>query len=239
MKVVFLGLNEIGDKVLEYLKSLNQDELYLITKKEELKKVKEIQPNIILSVGFRHIVPKDILSVPPLGAINFHKSLLPLSRGANPVIWTIIENAKAGVTIHYMDEGIDTGDIIAQREVNVSFSDNAKDLYQKLEKVQMSLFKEVWPAIRKGDARGISQCGQPSYHVMNDFKKARSINPEQKMRIIDFVNYLRAMTFPPFCNAYIEKNGKKYFIEINIKEEQTLICNEDKPFLKQYGFENG
>ena len=238
MKVVFLGLNEIGDKVLEYLKSLNQDELYLITKEEELKKVKEIQPNIILSVGFRHIVPKDILSVPPLGAINFHKSLLPLSRGANPVIWTIIENAKAGVTIHYMDEGIDTGDIIAQREVNVSLSDNAKDLYQKLEKVQMSLFKEVWPAIRKGEIKRISQCGQASYHVINDFKKARKVDPEQKMRVVDFINYLRAMTFSPFNNAYIEMDEKKYFIEIKIKKDQASINNGEQGFLKQYGFEN-
>ena len=238
MKVVFLGLNEIGDKVLEYLKALNQDELYLITKEEELKKVKEIQPNIILSVGFRHIVPKDILSVPPLGAINFHKSLLPLNRGANPVIWTIIENAKAGVTIHYMDEGIDTGDIIAQREVNVSLSDNAKDLYQKLEKVQMSLFKEVWPAIRKGEIKRISQSGQASYHVMKDFKKARKVDPEQKIRVVDFINYLRAMTFSPFNNAYIEMDGEKYFIEIKISKDQVSINNGEQGFLKQYGFEN-
>jgi methionyl-tRNA formyltransferase len=102
----------------------------------------------------------------------------------------------------------------------------------------MSLFKEVWPAIRNGNTKRNSQCGQASYHVMNDFKKARKVDPEQKMRVVDFINYLRAMTFSPFDNAYIEMDGEKYFIEINIKEEQTLICNEDKPFLKQYGFEN-
>ncbi|CAB1057787.1 hypothetical protein D1BOALGB6SA_2542 [Olavius sp. associated proteobacterium Delta 1] len=240
MKVVFLGLNDTGQKVLEYLETLKQDELYLFTQKNEIDSIHGIDPDIILSVGFRYIIPPEILALPPLGAINFHKSLLPLNRGANPVFWTILEGTKAGASIHYMDQGIDTGRIIAQREIETDLSDDAKTLYSKLDILQLELFKEVWPQIRKGAIKPVEQGGAPSYHVIKDFKKLRKIDPQSTVRAIDFINFLRAMTFPPFNNAYIEQNGKKYFVKIEITPEDRIRTNAKlkKTLLKQYRIEN-
>jgi len=236
MKIVFLGLNDTGEKVLDYLKGLNQDEIHLLTQKNEIERILKMQPDIILSVGFRHIIPQEILNLPPLGAINFHKSLLPLNRGANPVFWTILEGTQAGVSIHFMDQGIDTGPIIAQAEIEPEFSDNAKTLYGKLDSLQIKLFKEHWPKIRNGSIKSTPQTKIKSYHQIEDLKRMRKIDLLSKTRISDFINFLRAMTFPPFQNAYVEQNGKKYFVEIKITPEDQ-IENEGKlssSHLKQY-----
>jgi len=233
LKVVFLGLNDIGKKVLDYLKSIDQDDIFLITEKDQLVKIKSVLPDIILSVGFRSIVPKEYISIPRLGAINFHKSLLPLHRGANPVFWTILGQTKAGVTIHYMDENIDTGDIIKQREVGYSFNDTAASLYRRLENVQLELFKDTWPDIRSDQIEPYPQEGESSYHIIENFKALRRINFENNsFEVINFINYLKAMTFPPFNNAFIEINNEKYYIELNIKEKGS--SNSSDTLLKQY-----
>ena len=239
LKIVLMGINDIGEKVRQYLHELQQDEIHLIVAKDELNKVKQLKPDIILSVGFRQIIPEDILDIPPLGAINFHKSLLPLHRGANPVFWTILNETRAGVTIHYMDKGIDTGKIIAQMETEVAIHDTAETLYRRLESMQLELFKKVWQKIRKGSVSASDQSGESSYHVIEDFKQLRKISSQRKMNVMKFIHFLRAMTFPPFDNAYIEHNGKKYFIEIKIKEEGlSPDHNKKKTVLNQYEFKD-
>jgi len=221
--------------VLDYLNDLGQDQVFLITDKDGLEEVREIGPDLILSVGFRSIVPKEVLALPPLGAINFHKSLLPLHRGANPVFWTVLKNTRAGVSIHYMDEGIDTGRIIAQKELAFGLDDKAETLYRKLEELQLELFREVWPRLRLGEIQAFEQEGEPTYHVINDFKELRKIDEDKTVKVSEFINYLRAMTFPPFNNAYIERDGKRYFVEISIKQEESLDKPEKKTtLLKQY-----
>ncbi|MBW1781643.1 MAG: formyl transferase [Deltaproteobacteria bacterium] len=238
LKIAFLGMNDIGRRVWEYLKGRDEDDMAVITDKVNAEMLREFMPDLILSVGYRHILQKDILSIPKMGAINFHKSLLPLNRGANPVFWTLLDATRAGVSIHYMEEGVDTGPIIAQREVEVLNTDTASTLYAKLEAVQFELFKSVWPDIRNGNVEKRPQHGEPTLHTIKEFKELRKIYPSQKVKISDFLNYLRAMTFPGFDNAYIEVAGKKYFIEIRVHEEgKPSEKNEaGTTLLKQYGF---
>ena len=86
--------------------------------KEELETLKEMEPDIIITCAYGKILPKEILELPRLGCINVHASILPKLRGGAPIHRAIIDGyTKTGITIMYMNEGMDEGDIISQHEI--------------------------------------------------------------------------------------------------------------------------
>lgn len=124
--------------------------------------------DFIVSYGYRHILKKDILDKFLNKAINFHISLLPSNRGADPNLWSFLEDTPKGVTIHYLDYGIDTGDILAQQEVNYVPEDTLRTSYERLSKTIEELFKKVWSNIRSGKQKLIPQTKGGSYHRLSD-----------------------------------------------------------------------
>ena len=84
--------------------------------KKNIEYIKELKPDVILVAYWRFLLDRKLLDVPKFGCINFHMSFLPFNRGANPNIWSIIENTPAGCTIHRIDEKIDNGNIICQKK---------------------------------------------------------------------------------------------------------------------------
>lgn len=122
----------------------------------------------LLSYGYRHILKRDILSLFPSRAINLHISLLPWNRGADPNFWSFVENTPKGVTLHFIDEGIDTGDLIAQRELRFSGEETLASSYAQLKTAIEDLFKENWEAIRSGKRLGTAQMGTGSMHRAAD-----------------------------------------------------------------------
>ncbi len=101
-----------------------------------------------VSHGYRLILRRPVLDQLPI--VNLHIAYLPYNRGADPTLWSVLEDSPAGVTIHYMDEGVDTGDVIAQREVALSDDDTLAAAYAKLQDALADLFREQWPAILAG-----------------------------------------------------------------------------------------
>ena len=124
--------------------------------------------DFIVSYGYRHILKKDILDKFLNKAINFHISLLPWNRGADPNLWSFLEDTPKGVTIHYLDYGIDTGDILAQQEVDYMPEDTLRTSYERLSKTIEELFRKVWPNIRSGKQKAIPQPAGGSYHRLSD-----------------------------------------------------------------------
>ena len=124
--------------------------------------------DFIISYGYRHILKKDILDKFPYKAINFHISLLPWNKGTDPNLWSFLEDTPKGVTIHYLDYGIDTGDIFAQQEVNYVPEDTLRTSYERLSNTIEELFRRVWPNIRSGKQKSISQPKGGSYHRLSD-----------------------------------------------------------------------
>jgi len=107
-ELVFLGLNDIGQRIYDWLTERDDATVQaLLTEREQLDLVEDLEPDLLVAGGFRHIVPEDVLEIPTLGAINLHKSYLPYNRGANPNVWSIVEDGPAGVSIHYMTADID------------------------------------------------------------------------------------------------------------------------------------
>lgn len=221
IEVVFLGVNDAGMRVYDWL--CDRSEVFvrsLLTTEEQLTVVEEVEPNLVVSCGYRHIVPESILDVPEMGCLNLHPAYLPYNRGANTNVWSIVEGTPAGVTLHYMDSTLDTGDIVARREVATDFSDTGKDLYQRLEDTQVELFKQTWPDVVGGNVSLTEQeQDEGTYHRTDEFEELCEIDGEETVQAKKFVDRLRALTFPPYDNAKIEVDGETYYVDIEIRQE--------------------
>ena len=223
--VVFLGINDIGERIYEWLTSREDTAvLALLTEKEQLSIVETLEPDLVVAGGFRHIVPEEVLEMPPLGAVNLHKSYLPYNRGANPNVWSILEGAPAGVSIHYMTSDVDGGPIIDRRRVTVEPDDDARDLYERLEDAQFEQFRDVWPSIRDGTTDTIEQGDdEGTYHLKRDFTALWELDLDRRVRVEDIIDRLRALTFEPYRNAYFEKDGTRYYVTIDIRREDAPV----------------
>lgn len=126
--------------------------------------------DLFVSHGYRHIIREPVLSLIERRAVNLHISLLPWNRGADPNLWSWLEQTPKGVTIHYIDAGVDTGPIVAQREVALDGGGTLASTYAELQAAMTGLFVERWPEICAGDP-GRAQRGKGSYHAVAD--KAR------------------------------------------------------------------
>ena len=145
--VVFLGRPD--SPVLAHLRT-GDEEVLAIGADEPF--VPE-DPRLVISHGYRRILRRDVLDLLPDRVINLHISLLPYNRGADPTLWSVLEDTPAGVTIHYIDEGVDTGDVIAQRAVELSDDDTLATALREGCRPVVALFVEQWPAISAGTNR--------------------------------------------------------------------------------------
>lgn len=122
----------------------------------------------IVSYGYRHMIPPDIVEHFRGRAVNLHVSLLPWNRGADPNLWSFLEDTPKGVTVHLINDGLDTGPIVAQREVEVLPDDTLATSYARLGDAMEALFREVWPAVRRGGVVASIQPPGGSFHRAAD-----------------------------------------------------------------------
>ncbi len=114
----------------------------------EVQFFKQKKVDFAISYGYRHIIKSDVLNFMKERIINMHISYLPWNKGADPNLWSFLEDTPKGVTIHFVDEGIDTGDIIAQKEVIFDHGcQTLETTYAQLQNEMMSLFKTTWPVV--------------------------------------------------------------------------------------------
>ncbi len=126
--------------------------------------------DFIVSFGYRHLLTPDLLHQIGNRAINLHISLLPWNRGADPNLWSFVDATPKGVSIHYIDEGIDTGDLIVQKEVRFDHPENETlaTTYSMLQTTVDQLFREHWDSIRSGRCARFPQSGKGSIHHSRD-----------------------------------------------------------------------
>jgi methionyl-tRNA formyltransferase len=169
MRILFLGYAE--SQVIDFLLT-EGNEVYRIGPDEKitLEKISGIAPDFIVSYGYRKIIGADIVRTFP-NIINLHISMLPWNRGADPNFWSFVEDTPKGVTIHYLDEWIDRGDIIAQREVSFPRDATLRTSYNGLRLEVEQLFRETWPAICAGTCNRKKQEGRGSRHAKGDIEQ--------------------------------------------------------------------
>jgi len=123
----------------------------------------------LVSYGYRHILRKNILDLFTNNAINLHISYLPWNKGADPNFWSFVEDTPKGITIHYLDEGVDTGDIIVQEKVEFDTDhETLTTSYEKLQIAIQKLFKQNWQDIKSEKCKRQKQVGKGSLHKVKD-----------------------------------------------------------------------
>jgi len=136
--------------------------------------LRSLQCDVIVVAAYGQILKRDLLSLPPLGCINVHASLLPQYRGPDPIRWTLLNGEEVtGVTIMLMDEGVDTGPILAQESLPILPEDTYASLTEKLGTLGGKLLREVLPAWKEGRITPRPQEGEPSYAPVVEKEKAR------------------------------------------------------------------
>ena len=173
---------------------------------EFLDEIKTLAPDVICVVAYGKILPKEILEIPKLGCINVHGSLLPKYRGAAPIQWAVLNGDKTtGITTMYMNEGMDTGDMILKEEVEIGPEETTGDLWQKLSKIGGEILVKTLKLIEEGKA--------PREKQTEEATLAPMLNKE--MALIDWENsdankihnLIRGLN--PIMGAYSYIDGKK------------------------------
>lgn len=173
---------------------------------EFIEEIKKLQPDVICVVAYGKILPKEILEIPKLGCINVHGSLLPKYRGAAPIQWAILNGDKeTGITTMYMNEGMDTGDMILKEKVTIGEDETTGELWDRLSKIGGELLVKTLKEIEKGTAPREKQGDDFSIAPMLD-KKMAKIDWENKSAI-EIKNLVRGLN--PIMGAYSFLNGKK------------------------------
>lgn len=188
--------------------------------KEDYKDILELNPDIIITCAYGQIIPKEVLDYPKLGCINVHASLLPYHRGGAPIHRAIINGDKeTGITIMYMGEGMDSGDIISQSKIDILDSDTAESLFDKLSVLGSNLLKETLPSIINGTNNRIKQ---------DDTKATYSYNIKPEDEIIDFnkttrevFNQIRGLNSWPVAYTYLDNKRLKVWTS------RIGSCNKD------------
>ena len=174
--------------------------------KEIVDTLKDINPDVICVVAYGKIIPKEILEIPKYGCVNVHPSLLPQYRGSAPIQWAILNGDKeTGVTTMYLDEGMDSGDIILQTKTPIDKDETSGELWDRLSKIGAELLVETLEKIENKTAPRIKQPKEFTLAPMLEKSQAK-IDWESKTAQ-EIKNLVRGLN--PIMGAYSVLNEKK------------------------------
>jgi methionyl-tRNA formyltransferase len=240
MKILIMADQDVGMAVTQWLITNYQDDIVLIVTTGE-NNISELArqstiPNLYfesnqqifdvlaqekidfgLLVWWPKIITQDLISLATHGFVNTHPSFLPYGRGKHYNFWALVEESPFGVSLHLVNSGIDSGDIIAQSEIVYDWEDNGESLYKKAKAKMISLIQVTYPLLRALEVKPKKQdLHEGSFHFAKEIHTASMIDLEQKYTARELLNLLRARTFPPFPGCWFEDGGIKYEIRVQI-----------------------
>ena len=219
------GMKMVASPVKEYAleKGLKIYQPEKVRKNTEfIEEIKGLNPDVICVVAYGKILPKEILEIPKLGCINVHGSLLPKYRGAAPIQWAVLNGDEVtGITTMYMDEGMDTGDMILKQEVEIGEDETTGELWDRLSKIGGELLVKTLKEIEKGIA--------PRQKQGEEFTLAPMLSKDMakidwnKKTAQEIKNLVRGLN--PIMGAYTFLNGKKIkFWKVDLAKEDEIIA---------------
>lgn len=258
INILFIGWNENGEKCLTKLlkknihvskvlvpKNYDTRNMFRITStyqvsisetdgshQEMLDYVNKYTPNLIVVASFPKLLKKEVLKYPQYGAINIHAAALPKYRGYHPINWAIIKDeSEVGVSIHYIDEGVDSGDIIAQKLIQVTNKDDGNTLRKKLTSEGARLLIKVVDNISKSRTKlkGRKQIERDASFAPKRNPEDGKIHWEQNTR--DIYNLVRALKHPyPNAFSYTQNDEEIAFEDCYVPAKKGIVLAKIKGF---------
>lgn len=189
--------------------------------RDDYQKILDFQPDIIITCAYGQIIPKVLLETPRFGCINVHASLLPKLRGGAPIHKALIDGYnKTGITIMYMDETMDTGDIISQKEYQIKDTDNVGILHDVLSKIGAELLLETLPSIINNTNLRIPQNPQEATYAYNIKREEEHIEFNKTAR--EIYNQVRGLNPWPLANIILNGEEMK-IIECSIISTKSKL----------------
>ena len=198
-----------------------------IKEADNVEYLRKYNPDIIIVVAFGQILPQSILDMAKYGCINVHASLLPKYRGAAPIQWAVINGEEiTGVTTMRMDIGVDTGDMIAKREVRLAEDETGGSLFDKLAKVGAQLLVETMEMITDGTAQYIPQDHSVATHTSMITKEFGEIDWSKSAKAIECL--IRGLNPWPSAYAFLDTKMLKIWKAAVVKDEDIPANAEEK-----------
>lgn len=169
MKILFLTNNDNSKGLSDWLKAQGE-EVQIWEERLTLSQIEELRPDLVISFNYRFLIKGEVIQFMQGKILNLHTSLLPWNRGSSPNFWSFIEDSPKGVTIHLVDETLDTGAYLYQEEV---FFDENKETfattYDTLIDRMVAMFQKHWAEIKAWDIKPYHKEETGSYHTMKDY----------------------------------------------------------------------
>lgn len=190
-----------------------------------IRKIKELNPDIIFSFHYRRNVSQTILEIPQAGCLSLRASLLPKYRGKCPINWVLVNGEKeTGITLHHLTTNVDDGDIVCQEKIEIEDTDTAKSLHEKAEAASATLLDKILPQIKDGSAPRIPQ--DESNATCFGSRRPEDGEIDWSMSAGEIRNLVRAVTFPyPGAFSFVGEK-KYYFWEVSVVSDSE--CGLDK-----------
>ena len=223
------------EKSITPIKKLAQENNIKVFQPEKIRKeyqeIIDLQPDLIVTCAYGQIIPEVILNCPRLGCINVHASLLPKLRGGSPLHHALIDGYdKTGVTIMYMDKGMDTGDIITQQEIDILKTDNVGTIHDKLSVLGSDLLLKTLPSIINGTNSRIKQDNSNATYCHNISHEEELIDFNKNT--LEIFNQVRGMN--PYPVAYFNLNNNVYKVyEVDYEKTDKFMNKENGEIVLQ------
>lgn len=270
MNILFMGGHELGAKTLEHLINNNVNVVGVVVSKNDndwyrgvdevadkfnlnlyeeknindqnfFNKIKSLSLDLIVCVNFDQILKKDIINLPTIGCINTHASLLPKYRGRAPLNWAMINGEEySGVTVHFIDEGIDTGDIILQEKIKIDEDYYISDLLNKVKNIYPKIVLDSIRSLESNNFNLIKPDLSKGFYVNKRTKDDGEIDFSKPSKGI--MNFIKALS-KPYPGAFLYHSNKKIIIwranlDYNILPQYesldigTVVFNNSNLFIK-------
>ena len=211
-----MSMSAVKQKALELELPVFQPEK--IRKPEIIEEIRQLKPDVIVVVAFGQILSKELLEIPKYGSVNVHASLLPAYRGSAPIQWAVIDGLKkTGVTTMAMDAGIDTGDILMQKELVLDKKETGGSLFDRLSIIGAELLVETLTALENGTAIRTKQEDELSNYAQRLDKALGKIDFYESAEKIE--RLIRGLN--PWPSAFTHIDGKTLKIwDADVVEEE-------------------
>jgi methionyl-tRNA formyltransferase len=177
--------------------------------------------DVVILAWWPHIITEPLLSAPRSGFLNFHPSFLPYNRGRHSFFWNLVEDVPFGVTIHWIDSGIDSGPIAFQQRVSKSWLDTSESLYERAQCELLDLFRRRLSDIAINRIPRLPQNSEPTRtHYAKEIQSATQIDLDMPHTARRLFNLIRGAQFGPYAPAYFEDSGELFEVRISIKRKK-------------------